>query len=132
MSNPSPELIQAKSYFANTYSQLLQMEEKDLDLKPVIASIEDFVQNEGRGITTSQLRNIYAKVKSHRQDEWQKLQLMRPLLAYTAARQGTRQARVIIALLDDLIQQVNEEKHLEGFLTFMESIVAYHKFHHPK
>jgi CRISPR type III-A-associated protein Csm2 len=88
------------------------------------------VESEGRGITTSQLRNIFSKVKSVEDDN--KLQLMRPLLAYTAARQGTQQAKIIIALLDALIQDVDDKDKLKSFKTFMESIVGFHKYHHKQ
>ena len=132
MSGTNPELTRAKSYFkGNTYGQLLSMAKKDAPpLKDIVQAIEEFVKGEGRGITTSQLRNIFAKVKS--EQDANRLQLMRPVLAYTAARQGTQGAKIIIALLDDLIQQVTDDNQLKSFKAFMESVVGYHKFHHPK
>ncbi len=130
MSKKSSELTSAKSYFQGTiYNDLLQMGDTS-NLREVINSIDKFVDSEGRGITTSQLRNIYSKVLGV--NEYLQLQLLRPVLAYTAARQGTQGAKIIIALLDDLIQQVDSDAKLQSFQTFTESLVGYHKFHHGK
>jgi len=128
MSLNSPELTRAKSYFeGNLYASLLAIK-STTDLGKVIDAIENFVEREGRGITTSQLRNIFSKVKSA--PNANELQLLRPVLAYTAARQGTQQAKIIIALLDSLVREVNDDEKLKSFKHVMESIVGYHKFHH--
>lgn len=130
MNKSNPDLLKARSYFPDKiYREILQMENSS-HLKELISAIEDFVEKEGRGITTSQLRNIYAKVK--KETNYNKAQLIRPVLAYTAARQGTQGARIVIALLDDLLSQVSSADELSNFQTFMESIVGYHKFHHSK
>lgn len=124
------DLQQAQQYFkGGLYEEILQLDnsKRTTDL---VTAISAFVQGEGEGITTSQLRNIFAKVKREKNKD--SAQLLRPLLAYTAARQATRKAKVIIALLDDLIKRIATDEQLGSFKSFMEAIVAYHKFHHPR
>jgi CRISPR type III-A-associated protein Csm2 len=124
------DLEQAKKYFTGgLYDEILQLDysKRTTDL---VTAISNFVQGEGKGMTTSQLRNIFSKVK--REKDKDSAQLLRPLLAYTAARQATREAKVIIALLDDRIKHITTDEQLGSFKSFMEAVVAYHKFHHPR
>jgi len=122
------ELNKATPYFGEVYDQLLNME-KSAKLSDIISKISDFVLKEGKSVTTSQLRNIYARIKKTTTRE--ELQLLRPVLAYTSARQKGEGGKIIIALLDDLIQKVTKD-NIKDFKTFAEAIVAYHKYHHPK
>ena len=125
------EFTKAEPYFKDVYGELLNME-KSKRLGDIVGKISEFVQNEGRTITTSQLRNIYARIK--KADSHSEMLLLRPVLAYTSARQKGEGGRIIIALLDGLIQDIKADKpeQVESFQTFAEAIVAYHKYHHPK
>jgi CRISPR type III-A-associated protein Csm2 len=101
------------------------------DLETLIDLIESYVKERKSAITTSQLRNIFQKVKEA-QSRLQ-LQMIRPLLAYVAARQKSEEAKEIVKFLSDLINQVKDDaKQLQNFQYFMEAIVAYHKFYNPK
>lgn len=85
---------------------------------------------EGQAITTTQLRNIYDKVR--RAKDPIALQLVRPLLAYAAARQGKKAATDFVKWLDSIMALVNEDEDVKSFKLFMEAVIAYHKFCHPK
>jgi CRISPR-associated protein Csm2 len=113
----------------NLYDELLSMDNSK-SIGKIIDEIKRFVEIEGKTITTSQLRNIYARIK--KADSPEELQLLRPVLAYTSARQKGDGGKVIIALLDDLIQKIKSKEEVSSFQTFAEAIVAYHKYHHPK
>lgn len=107
------------------------------NLNELIDNISFYTKDKGKGISSSQLRNIFTKVKGAKKVE---LQLLRPKLAYIAARQkagnGKRDekelAEKFITFIDKIIQQIENEEEAKGFSQFFESIVAYHKFHHPK
>lgn len=110
------------------FKDLLNLQEsKQLD--KVFEQIEQFVDKYAESVTTSQLRNVYneiVKIQSVRE-----LKLIRPHLAYVAARQDKEKAKAkeFMAFIDLLIQQVNTENELESFKKTMEAIVAYHKFY---
>ena len=125
-------------YFKGTYDYLLKLFDKGVPLDKVFDSIKDFVEKEFKKkkkegkheyediLTTTQLRNIYTKVVLTK--EVSELKMLRPNLAYIAARQN--KAKNIIKFIDQLIQKVNNEQQLKSFKKVMESFVAYHKFHH--
>lgn len=124
------ELPKARVYFEDkVYNEILKMDSSDA-VGDIVNKVDAFVLAEGKTITTSQLRNIYARIK--KADTFKDLQLLRPVLAYTSARQKGEGGRIIIALMDDLIQKIKTEEQVNSFKTFAESIVAYHKYHFPK
>ncbi len=110
------------------FKDLLNLQESQ-QLDKVFEKIEKFVKNYAESVTTSQLRNVYNEiVKIQSVGD---LKLIRPHLAYVAARQDKEKAKAkeFMAFIDLLIQQVNTEKELESFKKTMEAIVAYHKFY---
>lgn len=118
--------------FPTTKSLLLDIENNNNDTGKIIDEIKDFVQNNGKGISTSQLRNIYAKIKTIEDKDLVSIQLLRPNLAYIAARQGQQDARKFVEFIDNLVAGIKSEKQVRSFKIFMESLVAYHKFFHSK
>jgi hypothetical protein len=52
-----------EEFFKETYPYLLRMNEKEIPAAKVIDSLKAFVEKTGRNITTSQLRNIYCKIR---------------------------------------------------------------------
>lgn len=125
------EFVKAKPYFDKVYDDLLNMEHSP-NLPEIIDKTEKFVLAEGKTMSTSQLRNIYARIK--KAESGASLQLLRPLLAYASARQKGEGGKIIIALLDKLIQDIHPENQdqIKSFKTFTEALVAYHKYFHPK
>jgi CRISPR-associated protein Csm2 len=59
-----------------------------------------------------------------------KLKMLRPNLAYVAARQDKNvDGKKVIALIENLVRDVQTPEQLENFKTFMEALVAYHKYY---
>jgi CRISPR type III-A-associated protein Csm2 len=118
-----PKLSERKADVLN-YSECV-------DLQSLIDLIDNYIKERKSAITTSQLRNIFQKVKEAKNRL--QLQMIRPLLAYVAARQKSEEAKELVKFLSDLINEVkDDDKQLQNFQYFMEAIVAYHKFHNPK
>jgi CRISPR-associated protein Csm2 len=110
----------------SVYNDLFALE-KSTHLDKVFNQLEIFVKKYANSITTSQIRNIYNKIVKIK--DTKDLKLMRPNLAYIAARQDNDNAKTFTVFIDHLIQQVNSQNELESFKKVMEAIVAYHKFH---
>jgi len=111
--------------------EILSMNQSE-DLSGLIDEISNYVKVHGKDVSTSQLRNIYSKVISSK--KILDAQLLRPKLMYVAARQNISKpdAKRYIEFLEKIVVEIKDDKQLESFKTFMESLVAYHKYHHPK
>ncbi len=82
------------------------------------------------GLTTSQIRNIYGMVKQMemRGFDPNEFVLLKPKLAYAAARADTEGARQLKGILTWAIDEVgNDEAKFARFVDFFEAILAYHK-----
>jgi len=115
--------------FPQTQGQLLEITSEDSSTGLIIDEIKEFVSNNGKRISSSQLRNIYGKVCSIADNDITGIQLLRPKLAYIAARQDNKDAKYFVEFIDGLISKINTENHVKSFKIFMEAIVAYHKFY---
>lgn len=81
-------------------------------------------------LTTSQIRNIYGMVKQMemRGFDPNEFVLLKPKLAYAAARADTQGARQLKDVLTWAIDEVgNDEAKFARFVDFFEAILAYHK-----
>ena len=72
-----------EKFFKENFGDLLNMS-KVSNLDTVLNQIEKFVEQEGKTLSTSQLRNIYDK--AIKVDTVNELKLLRPNLAYLAGR----------------------------------------------
>lgn len=132
-----------KIYGKELYRKLLSINELIEENSPkngkilndIIDKTDRLVNQVGRQLTTSQLRNIYAKIKVMKDPK--EAIMLRPKLAYIAARQRNAYARIIpnfinaqLALLakEDNNPEKNKQR-LESLKTLVEMIVAYHKSH---
>lgn len=90
------------------------------------------------GLTTSQLRNIFSRIKKLTNEKIGELPMLKVQLAYTASRNtenikgkdNYNKKKIIedfYLLLIALIDKV-DENNLEEYKKFMESIIALHKF----
>ena len=80
------------------------------------------------GISTSQIRGIFQKVKRLSDDfesSKKDLNLLRPKLAYQKGRFS--KLGPLTEVLDDLIKKIKDDSTLRGFKNFFEAIIAYHK-----
>ncbi len=122
-----------QNYFSgDIYTQLLKIQSNDseeikkLDLDKILEALEKYVKDFASGVTTSQIRNVYAKTIQAKTA--MDLKLLRPNLAYVAARQDNPKAKKMMAFIDDLIKHV-EDNNVKSFHKIMETIVAYHKYY---
>lgn len=120
-----------------------------------VKSMRDLVKNarehakdiQKDGVKTHQIRNFFAAVermrrlyKNNPNDEQilMELILLQPKLAYTAGRQPSTVGKSFFKHFSSVIDQVlkasdrgnaeETQKELKGFFSYVESIVAYHKY----
>lgn len=82
------------------------------------------------GLTTSQIRNIYGTVKQMemRGFDANEFVLLKPKLAYAAARANTQGARDLRDVLSWAVKEVgDQDTKFARFVDFFEAILAYHK-----
>ncbi|MEE6186941.1 type III-A CRISPR-associated protein Csm2 [Niabella digestorum] len=114
-----------ETYFKDIKADLLSLNDVT-KIKTIFSKLEQFVNETASGLSSSQLRNVYSKIIEAKTPI--DLQLLRPNLAYVAARNEKLQAKQVMALIDHLIQQVDTEEKQKHFKKVMEAIVAYHKY----
>lgn len=117
-----------KQFFNDNIDELLNMSSTN-NLDSILQNIEKFVSEEGKSLSTSQLRNIYDKVKRLKDNDLNGLKLFRPNLAYIAGRSTNEKEKSLLAFIDLLIKSINSEKQVKEFKIFFEAVVAYHKFY---
>lgn len=99
--------------------------------KPIYDKLEEFVQRNVRGITSTQLRKLFDLVAENptRED----LLIQRPQFAHMIAKQPNEEAKNIMLLVDEMaiiaVKKVGHDRFLQGFNHFLQSLVAFHKFH---
>lgn len=84
-------------------------------------------------LTTSQIRNVYARVKEGLGRE--EIDMLRPLLAYAAARHSS--VKPLQRVLDKALQKIpreeeNYKKYYKKFRDFFQAILAYHRYYGGK
>lgn len=82
------------------------------------------------GVSTSQIRRIFGDFKRRQYKEFDnnKIQLIRPKLAYTFSRHSRyRGMDLLLGTMDFLIEKVEVEADFENIVNLFESILAYHK-----
>jgi len=120
----------AQAWLKENSAAILQFKEAE-NLKDLLDHIQQFVQDKCGSVTTSQLRNIFSKIRSGKPTS-QSLQLIRPKLAYIAARQATKEAREVVDFFENIVAEIESDEQAPHFVAFFEAIVAYHKLYHGK
>lgn len=88
---------------------------------------ESFVKGkEGEQLSTSQIRNILDEIQRMKTFDENRLQLLRPKLAYLAGKHRGR-VKDFQRLLDVAINKTNAGNFVH-FKNFVEAIVAYHRY----
>jgi CRISPR-associated protein Csm2 len=99
--------------------------------KPLITAAEVLGPRlKGGNLTTSQIRNVYGWVKQMelRGFDAREFVLLKPKLAYAAARANAEGARELKDVLSWAVEEVGEDEHrFARFVDFFEAILAYHK-----
>jgi CRISPR-associated protein Csm2 len=94
------------------------------------------------GLLTNQIRNFYSAVTRLKQDAdnpdvpfedvERALVFLQPRLAYSAGRQKAVKAHFypdMKSKIEDVLKSTDKTKTLQKFFAYVESVVAYHKFH---
>lgn len=82
------------------------------------------------GLTTNQIRNIYGLVKKMEMKGFSahELMMLKPKMAYAAARASGRGAQILSKVLSDAIDAVGSDaSKFPRFVDLFEAILAYHK-----
>ena len=102
------------------------------DAEQLVETADKFGEHLSRGgLSTSQIRNIFNDVKKMNRYDKDKLNLLRPKIAYIAGRHGGM-VKDLQRVLDNAIQKTNDEKKFNMFKEFFEAILAYHKYYGGK
>lgn len=126
--------------FGDNYIHFYNNPDK-LDYNEYIVKIKEYLskyinRNQTRkkadNISSSQLRNIFSKVKPCKNRKPEELYMIRPHLAYAAGRADNRDFKEILFFFDQLISTVKDENDVNNFVDFFESIIAYHKYYGGK
>lgn len=114
--------------FGEHYAALILNPNKP-DYNQYIDNLDRFVSGIRRDVTTSQLRNVYSRVKQA--SDARALYRLRPKIAYTSGRAKKPGLKKLMLLLDDVIKAVDPEsqEHVEEVKDFFEAVIAYHKYH---
>lgn len=117
----------AISAFEPHFEDLLRMD-KTAHLIAIDEKLRKFAKANVKGISSSQLRRLYDEILTKKTAR--EIQLLRPIFAYTIARQNNNQAKQVMLLIDTLAKELGEEEEIiAGFKRFMEALVAYHKYY---
>ncbi len=112
--------------FEEKIPEFLQLKSHS-DISEILDEISLFVKKNGGTVSTHQVRRIYNEVK--KAENRIALQLLRPKIVYTIAR---NKEDYFLSSLEKVIREVKDDPQVPDCITFFESVVAYHKFHHNK
>lgn len=79
-------------------------------------------------ITTSQIRNVFSKIKPIKDIKEIMKMKIRTELAYTAGRATTNEIKEIMFLFEQLVKNIKDNQQLNSFKDFVEAIISYHKY----
>jgi CRISPR type III-A-associated protein Csm2 len=126
--SPEELITQNRTHFGKHYLELLDMENSEnlIELNKKLKEFIDKNVKSNKGVSSSQLRRLFDEVQKKK--EAKEVQMLRPLFAYTIARQPSNESMQIMLLIDDLAEKVEEDSQVYGFRKFMETLIAYHKY----
>ncbi|MCW7080985.1 MAG: type III-A CRISPR-associated protein Csm2 [Candidatus Methanospirare jalkutatii] len=106
------------------------------DTKKLVEDAEKLGKHLGRRLSTSQIRIIFSEVKQMQEYDRDKLNLLRPKMAYIAGRHGQRKGGRLVGpivdlqeVLDECIRKISSEEDFKNFKNFFEAILAYHRYY---
>ena len=109
------------------------------DSKKLVENARKLGEHLGGRLSTSQIRSIFSEVKQMRRYNEDRLNLLRPKMAYTAGKHGSRVQGKLVGpivdlqeILDKCIERISSEEEFENFKSFFEAILAYHRYYGGK
>lgn len=109
-------------------------EMRDLSLKPtdsayynfLLVQTENFVKDWLNRMTKTQMRNVFELIRDC--NSLQDVNMTKPKLIYTAGRLSG-EAKNFLLELSKLVTNVENEEDMGSLKKFIETILAYHKYH---
>lgn len=133
---PTPSIDEKAAEYIPAIKKMLQMQKSSTDEIKAGVSMTEKLMKDNANITAHQVRNIYSlilelKTENNAPKELQKL---RPKLAYIGARQKDLHGKIIVKVIDSVIQSFDategtDKDKIENLVYIMECIVAYQKFY---
>lgn len=114
--------------YANDLGKMFTEKLKDKEIKG--KDIKGKEKEEAE-LSTSQIRNILDEIQRMTTYDVNKLQLVRPKLAYAAGRHRG-QLKQFREIIEAAIPLIMENEHFNNFKNFVEAIVAYHRYYGGK
>ncbi len=113
----------------NIQTASIESEVKEIFKSKNAEKLVAFAANAGKQlvnnkVTTSQVRNILDSIQALKQYDPNKLQLLRPLLAYSEGKK--QNLGLFRQIIEAGIKSVHSEDDFKFFRHFVEAIVAYH------
>jgi len=109
---------------------------KGLVLSKFLDDMESYIEKisfkDGKrieSITNGQVRVLYNLI--NQTESLQELQLVRPKIAFVAAKQNSETSKKIIKSLLNIISKTELEEQHQSIKNFMASFLHYHKFYNP-
>ena len=106
------------------------------DSEKLVENARRLSEHLGGRLSTSQIRSIFSEVKQMRRYDEDRLNLLRPKMAYTAGKHGSRVQGKLVGpivdlqeILDKCIERISSEEEFENFKSFFEAILAYHRYY---
>lgn len=106
------------------------------DSEKLVENAEKLGKRLGKELSTSQIRRIFSEVKQMEEYDKDRLNLLRPKMAYTAARHGNKARGQLVGaivdlqeVLDECIKMTNSPEEFANFKEFFEAILAYHRYY---
>lgn len=119
-------------YAREEFSEFNNTLNAERDENKFINSLKEFIEKNRSGISTSQLRNIFSKLKKIDDKNYQDIYSVRPKLAYTYGRSDKDGMKKLLVSMDYFIQRIDTKEKLTMFKNFFEAVIAYHKFYGGK
>lgn len=101
---------------------------KSEELISFMTAFESFVKEDGKYISNGQVRVLFDLIS--KTGDINELQLVRPQIAFVAAKQITDKRKFLIEKFLLLIASANTKNHHDNIKKFITSFLHYHKFYH--
>jgi len=134
----------SKNFQYGSYDNQHRDEEKKIDVNKILnlsdESVEEFIKTAEEcaknfeNISTSKIRDFFDYVKSMDKFDKVKLWQLKPKMAYAVGRAEKDKGDLekFKETMEELINNIKDEKQFDNFVKFFEAIIAYHKIHSKK
>lgn len=120
-----------KEYYSDEFIDEI-LDEKKTNINDYIDKVKILTKKIYEDISTSQLRNVFYEVKKAITPN--DIHILRPKFAYISGKTDEKKKgmKIFLYLLEELAKKIDNEKKLNEFKNFFESIISYHKYYGGK